>query len=98
MVDSWRQSEAVQTAYAEGVEGYLSGFATALSAQTARNGRPLTEQEARDRAVRMLSELVGAMVLARAVRHADTALSDTFLHTCRTRLAQEAAHPGVSHP
>ena len=42
----------------------------------------ITPQEARDRAVLLLSRLVGAMALARAVRHVQPELSDEILRTC----------------
>ncbi|GGQ31131.1 MULTISPECIES: TetR/AcrR family transcriptional regulator [unclassified Streptomyces] len=79
VVDAGRQSEAVQREYAAGVEGYLAGFA----AEFAREG-DITPEEARERAVLLLSRMVGAMVLARAVRHVGPELSDEILRTCRT--------------
>lgn len=79
VVDAGRQSEAVQREYAAGVEGYLDGFA----AEFAREG-DITPEEARERAVLLLSRMIGAMVLARAVRHVGPELSDEILRTCRT--------------
>jgi TetR/AcrR family transcriptional repressor of nem operon len=83
VVDAWRQSDDVQAAYAEGVEGYLAGFAAELS----RDG-DLTPAEARERAMRLLSEMVGSVVLARAVHRVEPALSDEILSTSRERLTQ----------
>ncbi len=40
-------------------------------------------EEARERAVLLLSRMVGAMVLARAVRHVEPGLSDEILRTSR---------------
>jgi hypothetical protein len=40
--------------------------------------------EARHRAVRLLSEMVGALMLARAVRHVEPELSDEILQTGRS--------------
>ncbi|MFZ4190741.1 TetR/AcrR family transcriptional regulator [Streptomyces pseudogriseolus] len=79
VVDAGRQSEAVQREYAAGVEGYLAGF----TAEFAREA-DTTPEEARERAVLLLSRMVGAMVLARAVRHVGPELSDEILRTCRT--------------
>ncbi|MGA5415348.1 TetR/AcrR family transcriptional regulator [Streptomyces pseudogriseolus] len=83
VVDAGRQSEAVQREYAAGVEGYLAGFAAEF-ARTSGEGAEVTPEEARERAVLLLSRMVGAMVLARAVRHVGPELSDEILRTCRT--------------
>jgi TetR/AcrR family transcriptional repressor of nem operon len=90
-VDSWRQGDEVQAVYAEGVEGYLSGFAAELSREAIAEGRDLTPAQARERAVRMLSEMVGAMVLARAVNRVEPALSDEILGASRDHLVASAS-------
>jgi TetR/AcrR family transcriptional repressor of nem operon len=72
------------------VEGYLAGFAAELAREHREHpARPeqdgeLGPKEARERAVLLLSQLVGAMTLARAVRHTQPELSDEILRTCRT--------------
>jgi TetR/AcrR family transcriptional repressor of nem operon len=97
VIDAGRHGDTVQGAYALGVEGYLTGFAAELARE--HRERPacpeqdgelgpehdgdLTPQEARERAVLLLSQLVGAMTLARAVRHTQPELSDEILRTCR---------------
>jgi len=80
VIDAGRHSDTVQGAYAVGVEGYLAGFASELARD---HDEELTPQEARERAVLLLSRLVGAMTLARAVRHTEPELSDEILRTCR---------------
>ncbi|MFE5191032.1 TetR/AcrR family transcriptional regulator [Streptomyces sp. NPDC056628] len=80
VIDAGRHDETIQRSYAAGVEGYLTGFAAELARE--RDGE-LAPQEARDQAVLLLSRLVGAMVLARAVRDVEPALSDEILRTCR---------------
>ncbi|WP_406259502.1 TetR/AcrR family transcriptional regulator [Actinacidiphila glaucinigra] len=81
--DAGRHDEAVQSAYAEGVEGYLTGFAAEFLREAGDKGHDLDTAEARHKAIRLLSEMVGALMLARAVRHVQPELSDEILHTGR---------------
>ncbi|HEX6342259.1 TetR/AcrR family transcriptional regulator [Umezawaea sp.] len=83
VTDAGRHGEAVQGAYAEGVEGYLAGFAAEFLREAERQGRELDPAEARRKAVRLLSEMVGALVLARAVRRVEPELSDEILRARR---------------
>ncbi|GAB2735127.1 TetR/AcrR family transcriptional regulator [Kitasatospora kifunensis] len=84
VTDAGRQSQDVQAAYAEGVEGYLAGFTSEIVREAKEEGRPIDQGEARERAARLLSELVGAMVLARAVRKVQPDLSEEILRTVRS--------------
>jgi TetR/AcrR family transcriptional regulator, transcriptional repressor for nem operon len=84
VVDAGRQSEAVQSAYAGGVEGYLAGFTAEFLREVHEDGQKLHPDEARQRAIRLLSELVGAVVIARAVRHVELELSDEILRAGRS--------------
>ncbi|MFI2230435.1 TetR/AcrR family transcriptional regulator [Nocardia testacea] len=81
VVDAGRHGDTVQSAYATGVEGYLTGFTEEFARE---HKGEITSQEARERAVLLLSRLVGAMTLARAVSRAQPELSDEILRTCRT--------------
>ncbi|MFD6286748.1 TetR family transcriptional regulator [Streptomyces sp. NPDC060205] len=83
VVDAGRHSEGVQSAYATGVEGYLAGFAAEFQREAEEEGHELDPGEARHRAMRLLSEMVGAMTLARAIRHVEPELSDEILRTGR---------------
>lgn len=85
VTDAGRHSEAVQSAYAEGVEGYLTGFAAEFLRDAEDKGHELDPGEARHRAIRLLSEMVGALMLARAVSHVEPELSDEILQTGRSR-------------
>ncbi|WP_221358008.1 TetR/AcrR family transcriptional regulator [Streptomyces beigongshangae] len=84
VTDAARHSEAVQSAYAEGVEGYLTGFAAEFLREAEGKGHELDPGEARRAAIRLLSEMVGALMLARAVRHVEPELSDEILQTGRS--------------
>ncbi|EPD63647.1 TetR/AcrR family transcriptional regulator [Streptomyces sp. HGB0020] len=81
VVDAGRHSDTIQSAYAVGVEGYLTGFAEEFARE---HQGEITSQEARERAILLLSRLVGAMALARAVHHVQPELSDEILQTCST--------------
>ncbi|MGQ4511398.1 TetR family transcriptional regulator [Streptomyces sp. DW26H14] len=83
VTDAGRHSEAVQSAYAEGVEGYLAGFAAEFLREASEKGYEPDPGEARRTAIRLLSEMVGALMLARAVRHVEPGLSDEILRTGR---------------
>jgi TetR/AcrR family transcriptional repressor of nem operon len=82
-VDAWRQGESIQVAYAEGIEGHIACFSDALLNEAAERGESVTPAAARDQAIRMLSTMVGAMVLARSVAHAQPDLSDEILEVNR---------------
>lgn len=84
VTDAGRHSEAVQSTYAEGVEGYLTGFAAEFLREAEEKGYELDPGEARRKAMRLLGEMVGALVLARAVRRVEPELSDEILRTARS--------------
>jgi TetR/AcrR family transcriptional repressor of nem operon len=83
VTDAGRHSGAVQSAYAEGVQGYLAGFAAEFLREAERKGHELDPAEAGRRAIRLLSEMVGALMIARAVRHVEPELSDEILQASR---------------
>jgi TetR/AcrR family transcriptional repressor of nem operon len=73
----------VQARFAEAVEGMAGALADHIARKPSR-GKPALAR--RERALQMLSELVGALVLARAVAAADPALSDEILAANRRGL------------
>jgi TetR/AcrR family transcriptional repressor of nem operon len=81
VADAGRNGDEVRAAYAEGVVGYLASFSSEIAREAEERGEPLTAAQARQRAIRLLSELVGSMMLARAVRHVRPGLSDEILHS-----------------
>jgi TetR/AcrR family transcriptional repressor of nem operon len=83
VTDARRQSEAVQRAYADGVEGYLAGFTAEFLREAGEKGQRPDPGEARHRAIRLFSELVGATMIARAVHNVQPELSDEILRTGR---------------
>ena len=74
--DAARKGPAVQARFAEAVEGMTRALAAHLARKPSRGKGA---GAGRERALQMLSALVGALVLARAVAAADPALSDEIL-------------------
>ncbi|NHC16415.1 TetR/AcrR family transcriptional regulator [Motilibacter deserti] len=87
--DAGRHGPAIQAAYARGVRGYIEGFDAAQQLEASGRGEALDPEEARRRSIALLSEIVGAMVLSRAIRLVDPDLSDEILAVNRRRLEQE---------
>jgi TetR/AcrR family transcriptional regulator, transcriptional repressor for nem operon len=83
--DAGRHGPAIQAAYAKGVEGYIAGFDAAQQLEATERGEALDPEEARRRSIALLSELVGAIVLSRAIRLVDPDLSDEILAVNRQR-------------
>jgi len=76
-VDTARNGKTVQTAFVKGLETYLDMIAAQIGGD---------EQEARQQAIALFSGLVGALILSRAVKKSDPALSDELLSSARTIL------------
>ena len=79
-VDSARNGQEVQAAFAEGVEAYLDIFASHIGGD---------KKEARQRAIALLSGMVGAMLISRAVKKGQPKLSDELLNAARKQFRQE---------
>lgn len=84
--DAGRHADDIQAAYAQGLEGYLSGISAEIIREAREAGEQIDSPEARTRATRLFSELVGSMVLARAVRRVQPELSDELLRASREHL------------
>jgi TetR/AcrR family transcriptional repressor of nem operon len=77
--DAARNGKEVQTAFADGIESYLDIFAAGMDGN---------KQEARQQAVGLLSGLVGALMLSRAVKKSKPKLSDELLSSARKHLCK----------
>ena len=75
-VDVGRADASAQRAYAKGLERYIALVEAVM---------PEGAGESRDAAIVTLSQLVGALVLSRAVRDGDPALSDEILRAAAVR-------------
>jgi TetR/AcrR family transcriptional regulator, transcriptional repressor for nem operon len=72
-----RNSKDVQSHFAEGIESYLQTFA---------NGMDGSNRETREKSIALLSSLVGALILSRAVKKSNPKLSDELLISTRVQL------------
>lgn len=88
--DAGRHGPEIQAAYAEGVRGYIEGFDAALQLEATERGETLDPDEARRRSITLLTEIVGAIVLSRAIRLAEPDLSDEILAVSRQRVTNRA--------
>ena len=86
--DAGRQGREVQASFARGLRETL----LLISGVLGRRGRRKTESTRRE-AVRTFSEMVGAMVLSRAVKDGDPALSEEILASSRKALSEVATQP-----
>jgi TetR/AcrR family transcriptional repressor of nem operon len=78
-VDSARGGKDVQAAFADGIESYLEIFAARMNGD---------KREARQRAVALLSGIVGALLLSRAVKKSQPKLSDELLSSARKQICK----------
>jgi TetR/AcrR family transcriptional repressor of nem operon len=83
--DAARQDEQVQASFAKGIDEELDILASYF-AKTPAEDQDEMPASARERAVHLLSELVGAIILARAVAQANQSLSDEILAAVSTGL------------
>jgi TetR/AcrR family transcriptional regulator, transcriptional repressor for nem operon len=81
--DAARKGPTVQARFVKAVEGMAGALADHLAHKPSRGKQARAHRE---RALQMVSELVGALVLARAVAAADPALSDEILAANRRGL------------
>ena len=78
-VDSARSGKDVQAAFADGIEAYLEIFAGRMDGD---------KREVRQRAVALLSGIVGALLLSRAVKKSQPKLSDELLSSARKQICR----------
>lgn len=89
ITDAARHGEDLQNAYRSGVEGYVKGVVTALLRDAAVRGDTVTPDTVRRQAIGLLTEIVGALALSRAVLRVDADFSDEVLRVARDRLHAE---------
>jgi TetR/AcrR family transcriptional regulator, transcriptional repressor for nem operon len=87
--DAARGNEEIQAGFALGIDEELNAFASYFAKFGLKDqGSALS---ARERAIQLLSELVGAVILARAVAHANPSLSDQILQVSRRNFLGKGA-------
>jgi TetR/AcrR family transcriptional regulator, transcriptional repressor for nem operon len=95
--DARRMSEAAQTAYAQGVHAALGQLSSIIASDPMLRA---ALESPRDRAIALYAQMVGALVLSRAVMSADRMLSDEILSAARADLLQAVGDEtdGISVP
>jgi TetR/AcrR family transcriptional repressor of nem operon len=81
--DAPRMTAAARGSYARGLAAYLDRFAAMISKEGA------APEETRQDAIAAFSQMVGALVLSRAIADADPAFADEILEAGRRTLADE---------
>jgi TetR/AcrR family transcriptional repressor of nem operon len=81
--DAPRMTAAARVSYARGLAAYLDRFAAMIAKEGA------TPEETRQDAIAAFSQMVGALVLSRAIADADPAFADKILEAGRRTLADE---------
>ena len=85
-VDAGRHGASPQAEYGRGLEGYISNITDMVLERARQAGTEPTAAEAREQAVALFSQMVGALIVSRAVAEADPALSDEILTANRRQL------------
>ncbi|MBO1756942.1 TetR/AcrR family transcriptional regulator [Allobranchiibius sp. CTAmp26] len=85
-VDAARHGVQTQTEYQRGLDGYLAAITDLLLAAATQTGTKLDLAKARQEAIAIFSQLVGAQIIARAVARSDSTLSDEVLAATRKHL------------
>lgn len=78
-VDTGRHGLQAQNEYRRGLHGYLTAITALLRGSAKQTDAKLDARRARDQAIALFSQLVGAQIIARAIARADPELSDEVL-------------------
>ena len=89
--DAGRENKDIQAGFADGIEEGLGIFASYYAKRDSKGQGP--GGSARERAIQLMAELVGAVILARAVAHANPSLSDEILQASCRNLLQRPRRP-----
>jgi len=84
--DAARHGVKAQTEYQRGLSGYLAAITDLLLGAANQTGTKLDPVRAREQAIAIFSQMVGAQVISRAIAHADPELSDEVLTANRKHL------------
>lgn len=84
--DAGRHDAAAQAEYRRGLDGYFDGIAEMVIECGRESGAEIAPAEAREQAVALFSQMVGALLLSRAVADVAPDLSDEVLAANRNRL------------
>ena len=77
--DAGRHGIQAQAEYRRGLQGYLAAITDLLRDRARQTNTKLDPRRAREQAIALFSQLVGAQLIARAIAQADPELSDEVL-------------------
>jgi TetR/AcrR family transcriptional repressor of nem operon len=77
--DAGRHGVQAQEEYRRGLQGYLAAITDLLQAGAKQSNVKLDARRAREQAIALFSQMVGAQLIARAIAKADPELSDEVL-------------------
>jgi TetR/AcrR family transcriptional regulator, transcriptional repressor for nem operon len=86
IADAGRHGIKAQTEYSRGLEGYITAIAGLLIGIAHQSKTELEPATAREDAIALFSQMVGALMLSRAVAEANPVLSDEVIATNRKQL------------
>ncbi|MFR9727797.1 TetR/AcrR family transcriptional regulator [Saccharopolyspora sp. MS10] len=86
--DAGRHGAAAQAEYQSGLAGFFSDLADMLLDRARQDGAELDPRRAREQAIGLFSQMVGALVVSRAIAEVDAGLSDKVLAVNRRQLKQ----------
>ncbi|KAA0925591.1 TetR/AcrR family transcriptional regulator [Streptomyces apricus] len=87
-VDAGRHGAASQAEYCRGLKEFFGTITQMVLDRAHQSGTEPTPAQAREQAVALFSQMVGAVVVSRAVAEADPGLSDEILTANRKQLKQ----------
>jgi TetR/AcrR family transcriptional repressor of nem operon len=88
VADAGRHGAAAQAEYQRGLAGYFTAITDMLLDRARQAGAELDPKQAREQAIVLFSQMVGALVVSRAVAEAAPGLSDEVLAANRRQLKQ----------
>ena len=89
--DAARHGTKTQSEYGRGLDGYLSAITDLLVSAAQQSGEALDPAHAREAAIALFSQMVGALVISRAVAAANPGLSDEVISSNRQALLRRQA-------
>ena len=92
--DAGRHGRQAQQEYLRGLQGYLAAFTDLLRISAKQKDVKLDPRRAREQAIALFSQLVGAQLIARAIAQADPDLSDEVLTSNSKELKRQTIGRG----
>ncbi len=88
VTDAGRDGVAAQSEYQHGLDGFFSAITDMVLENASQSGADLNAEQAREQAIAVFSQMVGALVISRAVAKSSPELADEILTANTTQLKQ----------